>query len=173
MLIKKYNPVWIDHFNQLKSTLEAGLPGLDIKIEHVGSTAVPDLDGKDIIDIDIIFYEAPDFQKIKAGLSEMGYYHNGDQGITHREVFKRTGTPDHPVLDTIVHHLYVCPHHSPALREHLLFRDYLIINAQWRQQYQQKKYELATQANQQKQVYAELKEQHLSDFIKSIVNSGQ
>jgi GrpB-like predicted nucleotidyltransferase (UPF0157 family) len=99
----------------------------------------------------------------------MGYYHNGNQGIEQREVFKRGIKPTNEVLDRIVHHLYVCPTESKALENHLLFRDYLRKNEWARLAYQELKYELAEKANQDKKRYAALKESNVNDFVDSII----
>ncbi len=77
------------------------LNGLGYTIEHVGSTSVPNLDAKPIIDIDIVFTESKTLPMIKAALEAIGYYHNGNQGIEDREVFKRNGKLNHSSLDTI------------------------------------------------------------------------
>ncbi len=171
MLIKKYTSDWIANFTDLKREIEKGLSGLEYEIEHVGSTSVPGLDSKDIIDIDIIYRNEADFNKIKGGLIKIGYYHNGDQGIEHREVFKRTGQLVDLVLDRIKHHLYVCPIGSEALERHLLSRNFLRKNDWARFKYQEMKYELAELANQDRKIYAELKELHVDDFIDSIVEN--
>ena len=138
-------------------------------IEHVGSTSVPKLDSKPIIDIDIIYSKQLDFEKIKLGLLNLGYYHNGNQGIEDRDVFKRNGKFPKEILDTIKHHLYVCPIDSKALQRHILSRNFLRKNDWARVEYQQMKYELAKKANQDKKVYAILKELHANDFIDSII----
>lgn len=169
MLLKKYTSDWIESFNALKNEIDKSLIGLKYKIEHIGSTAVPGLDSKDIIDIDIIFEGESEFEKIKAGLIEIGYFHNGNQGIEDREVFKRTGEKSNPILDKISHHLYVCPVESKALERHLLSRDYLRNNDWARLEYQEMKYELANKAGQDKKRYAELKELNVNDFIDSII----
>ncbi len=62
MLIEKYTSNWIKDFENLKREIENGLHGLDFTIEHVGSTAVPNLDSKPIIDIDIIYTKQSDFE---------------------------------------------------------------------------------------------------------------
>ena len=49
--IEKYNPGWINHFSQLHEKLEKTLIGFQPMIEHTGSTAVPNLSTKPIIDI--------------------------------------------------------------------------------------------------------------------------
>ncbi len=53
MLLKKYTSDWINNFIDIKNVIDEALIGLEYSIEHVGSTAVADLDAKNIIDIDI------------------------------------------------------------------------------------------------------------------------
>ena len=169
MLIKKYNPHWVNLFAKLSHEIGAGLVGLTYQIVHIGSTAVPNLASKNIIDIDIIYSDSNTFDQIKSGLIAIGYYHNGDQGIKQREVFKRKGNQSHDVLDTIVHHLYVCPETSEALAQHLLFRDFLRRNDHAREKYQAMKYALAEEAGQDKKRYAQLKETAATEFVKSAI----
>ncbi len=169
MLIEKYTSDWIINFTDLKRALELGLKGIEYQIEHIGSTAVPNLDSKPIIDIDIIYHSESDFEMIKSGLIKIGYYHNGNQGIEKREVFKRDGKSNYGFLDTITHHLYVCLKNSKALERHILFRDFLKKNDWARLEYQDIKYELAIKANQNKKRYAELKELIVNDFIDKII----
>ena len=173
MLIQKYTPDWIKDFERLKSEIEKGLQGLTYTIEHVGSTAVPNLDAKPIIDIDIIYSNQLDFKKIKLGLEKIGYHHYGNQGIKDRDVFKRNDGLTNKMLDTIKHHLYVCPVESLALERHILSRNFLRKNEWARLKYQQMKYELAEKANQDKKVYAILKELNINDFIDSIIEEEQ
>lgn len=169
MLIERYTPDWIVDFENLKREIELGLIGLDCRIEHVGSTSIPNLDAKPIIDIDIIYENESDFDRIRSGLISLGYYHNGNQGIVNREVFKRPGTASKGILDSINHHLYVCPIWSAALERHLLMRNYLRNNDWARLKYQEMKYELAERANQDKKIYAQLKEWHVNDFIDEVI----
>ncbi len=124
MLIEKYTSSWIKDFELLKREICNGLFGLDVIIEHVGSTSVPNLDAKPIIDIDIIYTKKTDFKEIKLALLVLGYDHNGNQGIVGRDVFKRNSKLTNEVLDCINHHLYVCPSNSKALERHILSRDF-------------------------------------------------
>ena len=64
-LIEKYTSKWMEDFSSIKREMENGLLGLNYTMEHIGSTSVPDLDSKPIIDIDIIFDSQEDFEKIK------------------------------------------------------------------------------------------------------------
>jgi GrpB-like predicted nucleotidyltransferase (UPF0157 family) len=174
MLIQTYQKSWVDDFDAIKNTLSEALADLDIAIEHVGSTAVPNLAAKPIIDVDIIFKKTIDFEGVKAGLEKIGYSHVGNQGIANREVFKRqeTATP-HPILDAITHHLYVCPMDSAELERHLLFRDYLRAHESARIFYQNLKIETAEAAQQDRKRYAQLKEKNARDFIDGILEKAK
>lgn len=169
MLIKEYDLSWKDDFNALKSALERALKDLKISIEHVGSTAVEGLAAKPIIDIDIVYESEAEFKTIKSRLENAGYYHNGDQGIAGREVFKRRiSMLKNTVSSKIKHHLYVCHSGSTELNRHLVFRDVLRNNETARNQYQALKYQIATEANQDQKVYAKLKEENAKGFIESV-----
>ena len=170
-MIQKYNPLWVQNFKNLKTAFQDALRGLHIKIEHVGSTSVVGLAAKPIIDIDIIYWEKEDFQKIKNRLSQIGYFHNGDQGIFGREVFKRKDAVEkHLLLDKLKHHLYVCPIESAELKNHLLFRDFLRKNEWAKKEYQNIKFKLAEEANHNRKAYAALKELRAKEWIQSIVD---
>ena len=170
MLIQEYHEKWVEDFKAIESVINDALIDLTISIEHVGSTAVPKLAAKPIIDIDIVYGKDVSFEILKKKLEKIRYYHNGNQGIENREVFKRKNWwSKHPILDTITHHLYACPVDSEELRRHILFRNYLIINETARIEYQQLKYEIAATANQDKKKYAALKEVKARTFVNDIL----
>lgn len=169
MLIKRYTSDWVKDFEKLKCEIKNGLHGLTYTIEHIGSTSVRNLDSKPIIDIDIIYSNQLDFEKIKLGLQKIGYYHNGNQEIKDREVFKRNDELTNELLDTVKHHLYVCPVDSKALERHILSRNFLRKNDWARIKYQQMKYELAKKSNEDRKIYAAMKELNVNDFIDSII----
>lgn len=88
------------------------------RIEHVGSTAVPGLPAKPVIDLDVVIATPADLPEVITRLRALGYRHEGDLGIAGREAFT---DPD----AAPAHHLYVCAAGSPELARHLTFRDYL------------------------------------------------
>ncbi len=167
-LIQPYQPQWAEDFQLLAQTLQHALDGLSIRIEHVGSTAVPGLAAKPIIDVDIVFPQVVAFDSIRTRLEAVGYYHNGNQGIADRDVFKRT-IAVHPVFDTIAHHLYVCPEHSAELERHLRFRDALRASDAARLAYQSMKIDIANFANQDRKQYAALKEEKARALVEAIM----
>lgn len=170
MLIQEYTSNWALNFQTIKAILFDVLLNIPVSIEHVGSTAVSGLAAKPIIDIDIVFENGNDFNAIKNRLEKAGYYHNGNQGIHDREVFKRSSAyTDNNALNTVAHHLYVCSADSEELKRHLLFRNYLQANAPARSEYQQLKQQLADEANQDRKLYAILKEEKAKSLIEKML----
>ncbi len=113
-----YNPIWPIQFDQIAATIHPAISHIpNASIEHVGSTAVPGLAAKPIIDIDIIV-DPQDIPDGIAALESIGYAHRGDLGVPGREAFANSsGLPNH--------HLYLCERGCLSLRNHLAVRDIL------------------------------------------------
>jgi len=120
IVVEPYSPQWQTEFERIKSYLLPFVSELSMAIHHVGSTSVPGLAAKPIIDIDIEIPSYDVFPKVCEQLEKAGWRHGGDYGIEKREAFK-SAKP----LGFMEHHLYVCPSDSAELRRHLAFRDYL------------------------------------------------
>ena len=118
--VSPYDPAWADDFQKIKGELDGVLNGLVLSIEHVGSTSVPGLSAKPIIDIDVVIKDEAALPPVIKALQSIGYQHNGDQGIKGREAFDYEGK-EH----LRKHHLYVCAADSSELKRHMTFRDYL------------------------------------------------
>jgi GrpB-like predicted nucleotidyltransferase (UPF0157 family) len=118
VIVVAYDPSWPAVFAGIADHIRAALGDLAVAIEHVGSTAVPGLAAKPIIDIDAVVPAAADVPTAITRLAVIGYVHRGDLGIPGREAFWR------PPLSP-PHHLYVCPAESAEYRRHVRFRDYL------------------------------------------------
>jgi len=119
--ITAYNRDWLEWFERIAASVKPFLPE-GCAIHHVGSTSVPGMPAKDIIDLDIEC--APGcLQAVIDGLKEAGYEHQGDLGIPGREAFKPV--PGSRAESLPVHHLYACEAGASELKIHLAFRDYL------------------------------------------------
>lgn len=127
--IEPYNPAWKTGFARLKLALEQVLQGYPVDIQHVGSTAIPGLPAKPILDIDIIIKDLSLLNEISRQLEQAGYINRGDQGIPGRYAFRQR-TSRMPAgrdqREWPEHHLYVCLDGCLALKNHLLFRDALL-----------------------------------------------
>ncbi len=127
--IETYKEEWKIEFESLKKCLCRILDGFQIDIQHVGSTAIPELFAKPILDIDIIIENKTHLDDISAKLEEVGYKSRGEQGVSGRFAFRQTSelTPEfNNSKKWQEHHLYVCFSDSLALKNHLLFRKALL-----------------------------------------------
>jgi GrpB-like predicted nucleotidyltransferase (UPF0157 family) len=130
IVVAEYDPAWPLRFERLRqeyaeAMAAAGVPV--IAIEHVGSTSVPGLAAKPIIDCDIVVAEQ-DVAAASAVLTELGFKPLGELGIPLRWAFKEperlAGT-----------NTYVIVAGSLSLRNHLAVRDLLRADPYLRQQY--------------------------------------
>lgn len=115
-------------FEKINQVIKQELKDLEIEIEHVGSTAVPGLFAKPIIDIDIIIKNKDLLKEVTVRLNRIGYIAKGEQGIAGRFAFRQNSgiTPcTNAKYKWQPHHLYVCYADSLALKNHLLFRNAL------------------------------------------------
>ena len=113
-----WSPQWSRQFEAVASVLRtaiAALPGA--RVEHVGSTSVPGLAAKPILDIDVIV-SRPDVPGAVAALVAIGYVHRGDLGVAGREAFF---APD----ESARRNVYVCEAATMNVRNHLAVRDTL------------------------------------------------
>ena len=146
-----YDPNWAQLFVQIRDKLELALADVSyLSIEHVGSTSVPGLPAKPIIDIDIIIHPPHLSSIIIALTTRGGYTYMGEWGIPGRHAFRKVDA-------TPRRNLYVCIEGCLALRNHLAVRDLCRMNAEVRGRYAALKQELATREWRNVDDYCEAK----------------
>jgi GrpB-like predicted nucleotidyltransferase (UPF0157 family) len=154
-LVQKYNPEWPNWFEEIKTFLGERVLQVCIRVEHVGSTSIPGMIAKPIIDL-ILVIEPQDFEKIKGLLAERGYYHRGDLGIKSRDVFDLEDISTKGALP--LHHLYVYPKHSVELKKEIAFREFLKHNKAYAGRLSDLKWSLAEKYDNDREAYMEGKE---------------
>jgi GrpB-like predicted nucleotidyltransferase (UPF0157 family) len=162
VVVTDYNPAWPIWFNQLRDRIWPAIKGAALSIEHVGSTSVPGLAAKPVIDLDVVIRASEDLPAIVQQLAALGYQHQGDLGIEGREAFRA------PSNAPIPHHLYVCVANSLPLRNHILLRDHLRSHPEDMAAYAMLKKNLANQHPNDIDRYVEGK----SAFILEILRLG-
>jgi GrpB-like predicted nucleotidyltransferase (UPF0157 family) len=161
IVISEYDPRWPELFCELRDGLPAGLRMRARSIEHVGSTAVPGLAAKPIIDIDVVVADQADVAEAIAMLAAAGYPHKGDAGVPGRAAFDQ---PQH----LPEHHLYVCVEGAGPLVAHLRLRDHLRANPDTAGEYAALKRELAAAYGDDRAGYTEAK----TAFIEAVLAGG-
>ena len=102
VVVVDYDAEWPRLFEKRRTVIWPAIAGVALRIEHVGSTSVPGLAAKPIVDMTIVVARRDDVAVAIGRLSTLGYRHKGNLGIEDREAFDEP--PDLPR-----HNLYVCP----------------------------------------------------------------
>jgi GrpB-like predicted nucleotidyltransferase (UPF0157 family) len=138
ILVVDPSPHWAEQFRAVAEELAAALSHIPVEaIEHVGSTSVPGLPAKPILDIDIIVQRA-NLRPATQALEQAGYLHCGDLGVTDREAF--TAPDERPSRN-----VYLCVSDTLHLRNHLAVRDALRAHSDLRDRYGAVKLQLASE----------------------------
>jgi GrpB-like predicted nucleotidyltransferase (UPF0157 family) len=166
VVIQDYDPLWPKLFEMLRSRIAAVLERKASAIEHVGSTAVPGLAAKPIIDLDVLLASDSDLEPVIAKLASIGYEHRGDLGVPGREAFRAP-------LQDCRHHLYVCGPGSVEYQRHIAFRDYLRTHKGDADAYAKLKRELAGRFRDDREAYNEAKAEFVTEILRrAAVTSG-
>jgi GrpB-like predicted nucleotidyltransferase (UPF0157 family)/predicted RNA-binding protein associated with RNAse of E/G family len=165
--IVDYDPRWPAIYAREKDRILRAVANRPVAIEHVGSTAVPGLAAKPIIDIMVavrklsaaneciqplrsIGYEyVPEYEK---ELPQRRYFRRGPEGVRNRHF-----------------HLHMVEHDGDFWKQHLLFRDYLRSHPDAAQQYCKLKKELAAKHASDREAYTEAK----TSFIESVLETAR
>ncbi len=161
--ISDYDPVWPSMFEAEKKRLEEALPSNQVlDIEHFGSTAIPNLPAKPIIDILIAVQDvASARERFVPLLADLDYVFWADNPKTDRLFFVK-GMP--PYGERRTHHVHVCERPSEQWTR-LLFRDYLRTHPDLAQEYAKLKRDLAQAHQHDREAYTDSK----GNFVDSVM----
>lgn len=126
------DPAWAVRYGAEHRRIAQVLGPLALRIDHIGSTAVPGLPAKPIVDIQVSVADVEHEDGYRPQLEAAGYE-------------RRVREPAHRMLRTPERdvHVHVCDRGSPWERRHLLFRDWLRVTSDDRRRYERTKRELA------------------------------
>jgi GrpB-like predicted nucleotidyltransferase (UPF0157 family) len=150
----EHDPTWAELFERERALLAPIFDGDALGIEHIGSTSVPDLCAKPIVDVLVGLRELELSDEQLAQMVELGYEYLGEYGIAGRFFFRK-----HPRT----HHVHVVEHGGEHWERQLVFRDALRTDDEERLRYDAFKRRLAAEGHP-RSVYTELK----TPFIREI-----
>lgn len=171
IVISDYNEAWPVWFEEIADCLweELSAESSLLKVEHVGSTAVPGLPARPTLDIHVVAAGASSMDTLIRELGRMGYAHQGQLGVPGREVFRRKG-PDAPFRipkrDWAPHRLYASAAGSRELERHLVFRDRLRQHRDDRDAYADLKRRLAVSHATDVQAYLDGKTEFVEEMLR-------
>ena len=154
-----YDPAWPQMFEAERKNIEAALGDWVIEIHHIGSTAIPGLAAKPVIDIMIAVRQLEDAIECIGSLGDLGYAFIDHPQNTDRRFFRK-GVPR-------THHVHIVAQGNAELRDHLAFRDALRSNPAWRDQYAALKIDLAERHRNDRAQYTVSK----TEFVRRVLST--
>lgn len=154
-----HHPDWKRQFKQESQLIQSALADNLIAIHHIGSTAIPGIQAKPIIDI---LVEVSDIDRVDAqssALESLGYEAKGEYGIPGRRYFRKQNADGDRT-----HHLHIYETATPEVTRHLCFRDYLIAHPGDAQAYGQLKQVLADAHPNDIEAYMDGKDAFIQDM---------
>ncbi|HEV3479338.1 MAG TPA: GrpB family protein [Gaiellaceae bacterium] len=149
-----HDPSWAERYEQEAAKLQPIFDGHVVGMEHVGSTSIPDLCAKPIVDLLVGLRELELTNEQIGGMSELGYLFLGEHGLPGRLFFRK---------DPRTHHVHVVEHGGEHWERQLTFRDTLRADEEERKRYDAFKRRLAAEGHP-REVYSELK----TPFIREV-----
>jgi GrpB-like predicted nucleotidyltransferase (UPF0157 family) len=157
IVIADYDPAWSERFRQEEVKIIAALGEGTLSVEYIGSTSVPGLPAKPIVDILLVVEDSGDEASYLPALEEAGYVLRVRERDFHEHRMFRT-----PAKDV---HVHVFSAGSPEIERYLLLRDRLRQNGRERELYAQTKRELAKRDWPTMEHYAEAKTKVVEGII--------
>lgn len=159
----EHNPAWAKLFEREKELLLEKFSGVILEIGHGGSTVIPTIPAKPIIDMFAAVSSLKDAEKIRKDLEEMGYEYRGEEGVPERILYVK-GNPE---LRT--HHLQLVEKTSNEWKNHILIKEYYFKHPKEAKKYGKLKEELSKRYPSDRKAYSHGKDQ----FIKSIIEKAK
>lgn len=149
-----YDPTWAELFEREQGVLAPVFDGKAVGIEHIGSTSVPGLCAKPIVDVLVGLRELRLTDEQVEDMQRLGYDYLGEHGLPGRLFFRK---------EPRTHHVHVVEHGGEVWDRQITFRDALRADADERRRYDEFKRRLAAEGHP-RETYAELK----TPFIREV-----
>lgn len=159
--IVPHHQIWHALFEQEQFLLHQHIGRLVLDIQHVGSTAVPGLDAKPIIDMAVAVGSIEAIPQCVEPLCSLGYIDRGDLNRDGGYLFVKESAPA-----VRTHHLHIVTRDDPQWSQYLLFRDLLRNDEMLRLQYAQLKNALQGQFAQNRKAYTAAKHDFIRDILR-------
>ena len=154
-----HDPQWRQEFQQETEKIAAALGGAVVAVHHIGSTAIPTIYAKPIIDMLLVVNDIQALDEKQTNMEALGYESLGEFGIPGRRYFRRDNA-----LGDRTHQIHAFESDSPQITRHLAFRDYMIDNPDTAQEYSDLKRELAAKYPNDSEAYMDGKDEFIQEI---------
>ncbi|MBE9030332.1 GrpB family protein [filamentous cyanobacterium LEGE 11480] len=155
---------WRSLFEQETDRIAQALGKNFAAAHHIGSTAIPGIYAKPIIDLLIEVHEIVQVDRQAAAMVTLGYEAMGEFGIPDRRLFRKDNQ-----AGIRTHHVHMFPNGSAQVTRHVDFRDYMIAHPEVAQQYSDLKRQLAQQHPTDIEAYMDGKHDFIQNIDRQIV----
>ncbi len=152
-----YNSQWVEEYQKEAKEISNIMPNEIFEIHHIGSTSIPNIYAKPVIDILISVKDIEGVDNYNIEMEKLGYMAKGELGILGRRFFLKG-------LYNRTHHVHIFQTGNPEIERHLNFRDYMIAHPDEARNYEELKKELATKFRHDNEGYCNGKD----SFVKNI-----
>jgi GrpB-like predicted nucleotidyltransferase (UPF0157 family)/GNAT superfamily N-acetyltransferase len=152
-----YNSLWPEMFKEEAEKVKKALGENCVEIHHIGSTSVPGLAAKPVIDIIPVVRDITKVDEANERMMVLGYEAQGEFGIPFRRYFQKGG-------DDRTHNVHIFEQGSPEVDRHLKFRDWMRTHDDDRNAYAGLKHQLAKQFPHDTVGYCNGKDVFISDI---------
>jgi GrpB-like predicted nucleotidyltransferase (UPF0157 family) len=155
--VVSYNSNWKEMYKEESEKIKNILSDIIIDIHHIGSTAIPEIKAKPVIDILVEVKDIETVDRYNHKMEEFGYEVMGEYGIPKRRFFKKGGNKR-------THHIHIFQVGNEEIERHINFKEYLIAHQDKAREYSKLKEELINKYSYDIESYTRGK----NDFIKEI-----
>ena len=149
--VVEYRAEWPHVFEREAAAILAACRPWISEVHHIGSTSVPGLAAKPILDLLPVAAGPAEALEAVSAMTELGYLYRGENGIAGRFYFDRV------VDGRTVMHVHMFPAGHPEVQRHLVFRDHLRMNPDVAREYERLKKELASRYRDDRRAYTDSK----------------
>lgn len=168
--LNSYDDKWPELAAKEIAAIRNVLPGINFEIEHIGSTAIPGLSAKPIIDLLIGVDDLTDAKQFVEPLEKIGYsYWRANPKEWHFYFVK--GLPLAGGAGR-THHVHIYEKNHEDFRKKLLFRDYLSTHSDVAQEYLRLKQNLSNQFSDDREAYTNGKTEFVNSILKRVESHG-
>jgi GrpB-like predicted nucleotidyltransferase (UPF0157 family) len=162
VIIKPYDKKLPSYFGKERDFLIKKL-GNNFEIHHIGSSAVPGLGGKNIVDIQLLAQNKKVAKKVIKKLKRIGYAHDENAGDKYRLFFSKSCFLKKNKVQFFLHLMWKS---EDKYKEHLIFRDYLKKHSEEVKRYYILKKIWAKKAGEERKKYTKMKTSYVKEILK-------
>ncbi len=169
VFIVDYNPQWPQMYEQEKARIQDAIGEYLIDIQHVGSTSIPGLSSKPVIDIMTVIRNISLIEQCVQPLEALDYLYQGERGIPGRHFFRKPIDISHIGR---AYHMHVVEKGHDQWVMYQLFREYMLLHPESVSQYDILKRELALKHGSDRAAYTAAKASFIESIIRAAVIEG-